>query len=338
MGFLRSRQGIIMKLTLLIITGFFLVGILGGCVQEDSILILDDRLATQEKRSADIKRTNSDLADRIIELEARTINLENENAALSGQIEQALSTDTEQLLAAQIEQFDQKVTQDDQALRDHSASLYIQLEELRAEIQTLSGKIEEIEFLLPQRAEAINEVDQKLVRNMTRIDELIQQNSNRLQAIEKYLTAAQEAKKQVKPKVEQPKPKAETAKLDQLSETELYATAKRAFDNGDYITARQYFQKQLKKFPQSNRADNAQFWIGETYYREKWYEKAILEYDNVINNYPKGNKVPAALYKQALAFIHVDNIPLARVRLKELIEKYPDATESGLARKKLEGL
>jgi len=327
-----------MKPILIIIIVFFLIGTLGGCVQEASILILDDRLATQEKRSADIKRANSDLIDRIIELEARTISLENENAALTGQIEQALNTDTEQRLATQLEQFNQKVTQDDQTLRDQTASFYIQLEEFRTELQTLNGRIEEIEFLLPQRTETINEIDQKLIRNMTRIDELIQQNSTRLQAIEKYLTAVQEAKKKAKPKVEQPKPKAETVKLDQLSETELYATAKRAFDNDDFETARQYFTTQLKKFPQSNRADNAQFWIGETYYREKWYEKAIIEYDNVINNFPKGNKVPAAFYKQALAFIHVDNKQLARVRLKELIEKYPDTPEAGLARKKLEEL
>ena len=38
----------------------------------------------------------------------------------------------------------------------------------------------------------------------------------------------------------------------------------------------------LKRFPQSDQADNAQFWIGETYYRENWYEKAILEYQKVI--------------------------------------------------------
>jgi TolA-binding protein len=58
----------------------------------------------------------------------------------------------------------------------------------------------------------------------------------------------------------------------------------------------------LKRFPKSDNADNAQFWIGEIYYRQKWYETAILEYQKVIENYPKGNKVQASLLKQGFAF------------------------------------
>ena len=41
------------------------------------------------------------------------------------------------------------------------------------------------------------------------------------------------------------------------------------------------FKELIERFPKSERADNAQFWIGEIYYREKWYEKAILEYQKV---------------------------------------------------------
>ena len=57
----------------------------------------------------------------------------------------------------------------------------------------------------------------------------------------------------------------------------------------------------IQNHPKSSNADNAQFWIGETYYKEKWYEKAILEYQKVIEKYPSGNKAPAALLKTMFA-------------------------------------
>jgi len=39
--------------------------------------------------------------------------------------------------------------------------------------------------------------------------------------------------------------------------------------------------------------------IGETYYLKKDFEKAILEYEKAIVKYPEGDKIPAAIYKQA---------------------------------------
>ena len=92
----------------------------------------------------------------------------------------------------------------------------------------------------------------------------------------------------------------------------------------------------MKKFPQSDEADNAQFWIGETYYRENWYEKAILEYQKVIENFPKGNKVPAALLKQGMAFTELGDKENARLIFKELVDRFPRSTEAKIATQKLQ--
>ncbi len=94
----------------------------------------------------------------------------------------------------------------------------------------------------------------------------------------------------------------------------------------------------LKLYPKSPQADNAQFWLGETYYREKWYEKAILEYQKVIEKYPKGNKVPASLLKQGLAFHSLGDKANTRLILTELIKKYPKSNEAKIAKQKLKRL
>ena len=78
--------------------------------------------------------------------------------------------------------------------------------------------------------------------------------------------------------------------LDDTSEKGLYSTAKRYFDQDDFDPARKGFEAFLKRYPESDNADNARFWIAESYYREKWYEKAILEYQKVIENYSRGQQ------------------------------------------------
>ena len=94
----------------------------------------------------------------------------------------------------------------------------------------------------------------------------------------------------------------------------------------------------MDQHPKSKQADNAQFWLGEVFYREKWYEKAILEYQKVIENYPKGDKIRGALLKQGFSFLNLDDKSNARLILRELIRKYPDSNEAEIAKKKLKTL
>jgi TolA-binding protein len=76
------------------------------------------------------------------------------------------------------------------------------------------------------------------------------------------------------------------------------------------------------------------FWIGEIYYKEQWYQKAILEYQKVIENYPDGNKAPAAYFKQALAFEKLGEKDNSQLIISELLKKFPDSKEAELAKKR----
>jgi tol-pal system protein YbgF len=126
--------------------------------------------------------------------------------------------------------------------------------------------------------------------------------------------------------------RAQTAKLP---EDKLYEFAKKSFDQKNYETARDAFEKFLETYPDSDKADNARFWIGEIYFREEWYEKAILEYQKVIDNYPEGNKVAAAYLKQGISFQELGENGNAKLVLKELIRRFPESNEANIARQKL---
>jgi tol-pal system protein YbgF len=114
-----------------------------------------------------------------------------------------------------------------------------------------------------------------------------------------------------------------------------YALAYETFKEGKYEKARGEFQNFLKQYPDSEYSDNAQFWIGESFYFEQKYEKAILEYEKVVKNYPKGNKVPYALLKQGLSFLNLGDKSSARLILQQIIKEYPNTNQARIARSKL---
>jgi tol-pal system protein YbgF len=216
-----------------------------------------------------------------------------------------------------------------QDYRTQSAGLRVQIDGLREEIQSLNGKLEEIEYWVRQEKKVAEASSKRLETQLAKLMDASSSNVKRLRTIEDYLDLARsdtgfQAKRQ--PVSEKQKPQ---------SEDMLYDSAKNFFDEGDFGTAREKFEDFLKKYPTSKRSDNAQFWIGEIYYREKWYEKAIVEYNKVIENYPKGNKVKDALLKQGYAFDKIGQQSNARIVLNELIKKYPNSTQAKIAQKKL---
>jgi tol-pal system protein YbgF len=239
-------------------------------------------------------------------------------------------------LEATLEEYRNVREQYDKDLRSKTAGQNATIDELREEIRTLKGKLEETDYLLKQKINAFAELSQKREIKLESIDKTTSLNKDRIDRLEQYLNFESTANTQ-KGKPVSTIPSGKQTK-HKLTENELYASAKQAYDKGDFNAAREGFQKLLKEFPKSDNADNAQFWIGEIYYREKWYEKAILEYQTVIEKYPKGNKVTASLLKQGFAFYNLGDKSNARLILSELIKKYPKSNEAKIAERKLKGI
>ena len=263
------------------------------------VVTLDDRLAQAEKRYSDAELKNKKLEEKLNEFSSAT------------------------------EQYDKE-------LRSRTAGQNADIDQLQEEIRTLKGKLEETNYLLKQKIKAFEDLDEKRDQKLETVDKTTNLNKDRIARIEQYLNFDSVTSAQKK------KPVSGTTSGKQskhkLSEDDRYRAAKQAYDNGDFNAAREGFQKFIKDYPKSVNADNAQFWIGETYYREKWYEKAILEYQKVIEKYPKGNKITASLLKQGFAFLNLGDKVNARLILSELIKKYPKSNEAKIAERKLKGL
>ena len=115
----------------------------------------------------------------------------------------------------------------------------------------------------------------------------------------------------------------------------MYQAAYSDVAAGRYSLARESFQTYLKHFPDTEVSDNAQYWIGECDYVTGDFAGAIAEFQKVIESYPKGDKVPAALLKIGISYARLKNTEEANKYYKMLVQKYPKSPEAAAAKERL---
>jgi tol-pal system protein YbgF len=118
----------------------------------------------------------------------------------------------------------------------------------------------------------------------------------------------------------------------------LYSTALRDFIGGNYELARDEFNDYLKFYGRTQLAGNAQFYIGETFYRQEDYGQAISEYDKVFEGYPNSYKIAAAHLKKGYALLEMGREDDGVGELRGLVERFPGSEEAKWARARLERL
>jgi tol-pal system protein YbgF len=119
-----------------------------------------------------------------------------------------------------------------------------------------------------------------------------------------------------------------------LSKYALYKAAQERLDGGDVKGARLLFRELVENWGADPLAANSQYWIGESYYRERLWREAVYEFHKVMDNFPESDKVPDALLKIGFAFEHVGLTDDARVFLDEVQRRYPKSSAARLAREK----
>ena len=81
----------------------------------------------------------------------------------------------------------------------------------------------------------------------------------------------------------------------------------------------------LLKHPEHELADNAIFWLGETFYARKNYQEAIKVYYDAYRKYPKGNKAPDVLLKLGMSLATIGEKESACSAYEELAIAHPKA-------------
>jgi tol-pal system protein YbgF len=115
-----------------------------------------------------------------------------------------------------------------------------------------------------------------------------------------------------------------------------YQAALELLRQGRYPQAEAAFSQFLAEFPQSDLADNARYWLGETHYVNRDFEPALAEFKQVIEQHPNSRKVPDALLKAGFCEYELQRFPEARKSLETVVEQFPDSTAARLATQRLE--
>jgi tol-pal system protein YbgF len=120
-----------------------------------------------------------------------------------------------------------------------------------------------------------------------------------------------------------------------LDPEQAYQAAYADYATGRYKLAGEAFREFLRHYPNTEVSDNAQYWIGESLYAQGDFAASIIEFRAVVDNYPKGDKVPAALLKIGIANARLNNGADAKKSFEQVIRKYPRSPEAALAKERL---
>jgi tol-pal system protein YbgF len=120
--------------------------------------------------------------------------------------------------------------------------------------------------------------------------------------------------------------------------TQLYNAAYEDYLRGNFDMAVQGFRDYAARYPDTDLADNAFYWIGECYYSKKSYKEAIDAFTQLLNTYKTSDKAAAALLKKGLAYLELGDRSQAVINLQYVLYEHPGTKEAELARSKLAAL
>ena len=233
-----------------------------------------------------------------------------------------------------------------------TAILVIQVQELQDEVRTLRGQLEEqareLENLKRRQRDQYLDLDQRLsdMRNNQPVASTGQlrgsassQRPTVSPAVEDTpeVRAPMESQSKVTP-IGQPQAQIQSAAATAAEEKAAYDQAFQALKELRYADAAEDFQAFVDVYPSSEYADNAQYWLGESYYVTRNYDIALKAFQDLMDRYPDSTKVPDALLKVGYTHYELEQWDSSRAALTQVQESYPDTTLARLAESRLRSM
>jgi tol-pal system protein YbgF len=120
-----------------------------------------------------------------------------------------------------------------------------------------------------------------------------------------------------------------------LTPEEMYRQSLVYFNKADYTNAISGFSYLIRRFSDSTLAPTSQFWIGEAFYTQKRFARAVEEYRKVLGRYPGNPKSADTMLKIGLCKMSMDLNSEGVETLRDLIARYPDSVAASTAKKLL---
>lgn len=116
----------------------------------------------------------------------------------------------------------------------------------------------------------------------------------------------------------------------------MYDAAYSDYLRGSYDLAVSGFEQYLANFPDTDLADNAAYWIGESYFSQGRYDDAVQEFDRILSDFPRSDKRASALLKKGYAYLELGDRRRGVAHLQEVLRDHPGTDEADLAQQRLD--
>jgi len=182
-----------------------------------------------------------------------------------------------------------------------------------------SGRVDQLSGQIQALNDSLDELKARLAKVSKQLEDLQAGQQNQAAA-----SAAQQAQQQA---------------LAQATPPDvLYNNALRDYNAGKNDLAKQEFSDYVKFYPTTDLAGNSYYYLAEVEYKQGDYQSAINHYNQVLQNFPGGNKAASADLKKGLALIELGQKDDGIAQLRHVIQRYPRSNEAAQARDHLHKL
>ena len=220
-------------------------------------------------------------------------------------------------------------------LVDEVDSLGTEVRELRGQLESLSHRIDQLE---ERQRKLYLDADQRLQRIESGTQAQVADTSPQPATPPTAAATSDPSASANQPTTTAPsatETPSTTPGIDPFAEQQAYQSAFDLVRSGRYEEAAVAFREFVVEYPAGSYADNALYWLGETYYVRRQFEPAVREYERLVTTYPDSQKLPDALLKIGYSQDELGNKSEAEQVLGQLIQSHPQSTAATLARKRL---
>jgi TolA-binding protein len=245
--------------------------------------------------------------------------------------------ESKQLLKAEIEQSQSPV-------REKAADMWAEIQALRADFARLRGDIETMNMRLDKQvgesnstmtmavlADQLHEIE-FVLENQLQVD-MTKVRKERAAALDASGAAQDTATPQQAAQDDEPDEAAATSSDPAKA---LYDKAYALYKENQFEKARSYWAEFTDTFKGHSFVPSAVFWQGQCYFKLKDYARAVILFEDVIEKYSKSAKYKAALLRAGYSWDYLGKPELARMRMNEVVKKFPKSVEATQAARFLE--
>jgi len=208
------------------------------------------------------------------------------------------------------------IEQDTDAVNKAAAAIAALQASIQKQQSDSSGKVDQVSGQIQSLNDTMDELKVRLAKVSKQLEDM-QASQQSLAAQQSQQQAAQQAQAQAPPP------------------DVLYNNALRDYNGGKNDLATQEFSDYIKFYPNTDLAGNSYFYIGELQFRAGSFAASVPNYDQVLQNFPSGNKAASAQLKKGFALLELGKTDEGKAELQKLIQRYPRSNEALQAKERL---